>query len=327
MRCFIGGSGSTGSSVLANVFNRHSEVFCGPESYLFTKFQLFEQWETYKHKLIEGKIRSYPWHRFSKNLLQHEAFGWDNKKLKDLLEYAHFIEEFAEEFFRSAASSEGKRYWMEKTPSNVFGFKYLPDHFPNCFLIHTIRNPYDTIASLNKRGFSVYYATCLYLVNVCVGLGMRTYEHYLTVVYEDLVKNPRREVERLCDALGIAFEEEMLSSKNSGFDQDIESWDLSEHDAISDKGSGTFASVSRFVQEEIVYMVNALRISPFYAKEFNCTIVDIPGICELMGFEHFEDGGFMNIFQLNIDKQRDHLSRIMKGYPNKGRKYPVILRV
>ncbi len=327
MRCFIGGSGSTGSSVLANVFNRHSQVFCGPETYFFTKHQLFENWQDSKASIVAGKLKSFAWHRYSKVDLLQDVYGWDQKKLADLTRYAHFIEEFAEEFFRAAASSHRKKFWMEKTPSNVYGFKSLPEHFPNCFLLHTIRNPYDTIASLNRRGFSIYYSTCLYLVNTCVGMAMRRYEKYIPVVYEKLVKSPEKEVSALCEHLGISFEAAMLEPASERFGQDIESWELSEHGRISAKSIGSFERASRFVQEEIVYTINALRLSPFYAKRYGCTIVDIPAICEFMGYEHYEDGGFMNIFQLNIDKCRDHFSRITKGYPSILSKYPVIFRV
>ncbi|GLR18288.1 sulfotransferase family protein [Portibacter lacus] len=327
MRCFIGGSGSTGSSVLANVLNRHSEVFCGPESYLFTKHQLFTNWKDSKADLLDGKLKSFPWHMYSKVELLNEAYEWEWEKLQELVSYSNFIEEFAEEFFRTVASKHGKSYWIEKTPSNVYGFKYLLDHFPNCFLIHTIRNPYDTIASLNRRGFSIYYATCLYLVNTCVGLAMRNEKHYIPVVYEDLVTHPSQELKKVCDLLGIAFEPSMLVETAAGFDEDIDSWGLSEHGRITDESIGTFNKVSRFVQEEIIYTVNSLRLTPFYAKEFGCDIVDIPGICDLMDFAHYDDGGFMNIFQLNIDKSRDHLTRIIRGYPSKLSKYPVMFRV
>jgi hypothetical protein len=327
MKCFIGGSGSTGSSVLANVLNRHSEVFCGPETYLFSKYQLYENWEKYKNELIDGRIKSLPWHRFSRTLITNEAYGWDRSKLRELITYSHFIEEFADEFFRHAASNLRKKYWIEKTPSNAYGFQDLPEHFPHCFLVHTMRNPYDTIASLNNRGFSIYYATCLYLVNTCVALAMRKYKHYIQVVYEDLVDSPDTEVKALCNQLGIKFEPKMLKAVDAGFDDDIDSWELSEHDVITAKGLGTFAKASRFVQEEIVYMINALRLSPYYEKKFQCDVVDIPTICEMMDFSHYEDGGFMNIFQLNIDRQRDKLIRFFKSYPNFGKKYPVILRV
>ncbi|WP_235298268.1 sulfotransferase family protein [Portibacter marinus] len=327
MNGFIGGSGSTGSSLVANVLNRHPDLFCGPETHLFTKHQLFKQWEENKHKIIEDKLKSYAWHMYSRTEVLNKNYGWTTKKLNDLIEYAHFIEEFSDEFFTSAARSYGKRYWIEKTPSNVYGFKDLTAHFPNCFLMQTIRNPYDTIASLNRRGFSIYYSTCMYMVNTCVGLAMRNYDKYIPIIYEDMVKNPDSVMNDICDRLGIKYDATMLQPTEMGFDHDIDSWGLSEHGVIAERSVGSFESASRFVQEQIIYTVNSFRLTPYYIKRYGCDIVDIPSICRLLGYQHYDDGGFMNIFQLNIDKARDHFLRIVKGYPNKLSKYPVMFRI
>lgn len=326
MHCFIGGSGSTGSSVLANVLNRHSKMFCGPETYLFTKHQLFEDWSLNKELLLDGKLKSFPWHRYSKNELMHPAFGWEKEGLKELINYSNFIHEFANEFFGNAARINKKYHWIEKTPSNVYGFGNLIESFPNCYLIHTIRNPYDTIASLNRRGFSVYYAVCLYLLNTAVGLAMNKYEYYHEMVYEDWVMNPGVEIEKLCNFIGIAFDPAMLSASEEGYDDNIASWKLSEKATISASSIGHFAELSRLVRDEIINTINAVRISPAYAKKYDLEFVDISSICKHFNFQHYEDDGFHNIFQLQIDKTRDHISRIISGYPSKFSNYPIFLK-
>ncbi len=327
MHCFIGGSGSTGSSILANVLNRHSKIFCGPETYLFTKHQLFENWKDHKKLILGGKLKSFPWHQYSKVDVFEQEYEWDYRKLAELIEYSNFFSEFAEEYFRYPASVSKKYHWIEKTPSNVYGFKDLVELFPNSFLIHTIRNPYDTIASLNRRGFSIYYATCLYLVNTAVGLSMRNYKQYVPVVYEELVTQPEMELRNLCNILAIKFESQMLEASSLGKREDISSWNLSENEPISSDSIGGFAKLSRFVQDEIIYTINSLRISNFYIEKYKLDIVDIESICKLMDFQHYKDDGFHNIFQLNIDKSRDHLSRIYRGYPSRYNQYPINFKI
>ncbi len=326
MNCFIGGSGSTGSSLLANVLNRHSQIFCGPETYLFSKHQLYENWTIHKNSIIEGKLRSFPWHRYSQVDLLHKAFNWEIRALKELVSYSNFIAEFSEEFFTHTLRHYRKEIWIEKTPSNVYGFSHLPEAFPNCYLIHTVRNPYDTIASLNKRGFSVYYSVCLYLLNTSVGLAMNNYEHYLEVVYEDLVTDPPAYLKRLCNNLGIPFENQMLEKAEHAFEADIPTWKQSEHREITDSSIGGFADLSKFVQDEIISTINALQISPSYQQKFKLEFTDIPSICSHYGFQHYEDDGFHNIFQLQIDKTRDHIMRILKNYPSRFRDYPIVLK-
>ena len=327
MNCFIGGSGSTGSSVLANVLNRHSRLFCGPESYLYTKEQLFDDWNTTKVKILDGKIKSFPWHRYSRVDIDHEAFDWDRRKLRELINYSPDIFEFSEEFFGNALRAERKYHWIEKTPSNVYCFRELEQRFPNCYLINTIRNPYDTIASLNRRGFSVYYATSLYLLNTAIGLAMKDYENHIPIVYEEMVTRPKEVISQLCMRLGVKFEQNMLAQSKSSFDEDIDSWRQSESSEISPDSIGGFAELSRLVQEEIITTVNALSISPFYIKKYQIEFPDIPAICEYMNFQHYEDDGFHNIFQMQIDKTRDHFSRIIKGYPSKFSQYPITFRI
>lgn len=325
MNCFVGGSGSTGSSVLANVLNRHSRLFCGPETYLFTKHQLFEDWSGNKGKLVDGKLKSFPWHKFSNTELLNPAFEWDTKALKELIHYSNFIHEFADEFFGHSAKMFKKYHWIEKTPSNVYCFQNLVESFPNCFLIHTVRNPYDTIASLNRRGFSVYDAVCLYLLNTSVGLSMNKYHNYIEVIYEELVTRPDEKLREICQLLSVRFEPEMLLKQETAFDDDIESWNLSEKAAITSDSIGNFAKLSRFVQDEIIYTINSVRISSFYQQRFNLELLDIKSICEHFNFQHYPDDGFHNIFQLQIDKSRDHISRIVRAYPSKFGQYPIDL--
>lgn len=325
MYCFIGGSGSTGSSVLANVLNRHSQVMCGPETYLFTKHQIFEDWDFAKRQMIEGTLRSFPWHQYAGTDLLHPYYEWAPKKLKELIYYSKDISEFSEEFFGHKRRNARKHFWAEKTPSNVFGFQYLKEHFPGCYLIHIVRNPYDTIASLNRRGFSIYYATCLYLLNTAVGLSMSSYDNYIQVAYEDFVTDPEEELLRICIKLGIRYEDTMLKEAVEVFNADIPSWKQSESSEISSKSIGGFDELSRLVRHEIVYSVNSLMISKYYKNKYKLVFQDIPSICSHLGYQHFDDDGLYNIFQLQIDKTRDHLMRILKGYPNTFSKYPIVI--
>lgn len=323
MYCFIGGSGSTGSSLLANILNRHSKVLCGPETYLFTKHQLFEDWTHSKENLLHGKLKSFPWHRYSRVDLSHEYYQWEEGKLLGLLKYAKDIKEFSDEFFSHTRRQYNKTHWIEKTPSNVYNFHLLPEYFPGCYLIHTVRNPYDAILSLNKRGFNIYYATALYLLNTAVGMAMRHYDNYIELIYEDFVNDPEKELRRICTKLGIRFEKEMLSKAKEQIDEDISSWGASESGEVLKNHTGKFNAESWLVQHEIIYTVNSLAVSRYYKEKYNLEFVRIPEICEYYGFKHYEDEGLYNIFQLQIDKSRDHILRCIKGYPGRGKRYPV----
>jgi hypothetical protein len=190
-----------------------------------------------------------------------------------------------------------------------------------------MRNPYDTIASLNRRGFSIYYSSCLYLMNTLAGLAMREYANYISIVYEELVNYPEKMLSELCNKLGIKFETGMLEPGKKYSNNGIDSWKLKENDVISNASVGTFANVSRFIQEEIIYTVNNLAASKYYREHFKLDLFDIEGICDFMDFHHYKDDGLHNVFQLQIDKTRDHLGRIIKSYPSKFSKYPITFKI
>ena len=325
--CFIGGSGSTGSSLLANVLNRHSKIFCGPETYVFTKHQLFENYLGHREVFSKFRLKSYAWHQYSKIDLNHQAFGWDPEKLKELIFYVNDLKSFSDEFFGYSAHKHSKMNWIEKTPSNSFGFKYLTEVFDKPLIIHMVRNPYDAIASLNRRGFSVYYATCLYLLNTAVALALKDQENYLEVPYESFVQNPNQYLKKICNLLNLDFEEKMIEKARNTFDESIQSWSKYEHESISSENTGTFNKLNRLVQEEVVYMCNSIRISPSYVRRFSLKHVSIEDICNSLHYGLYEDEGLYNHFQLQIDKTRDHLSRIIRSYPSRFKNYPIILKV
>ena len=52
MPILIGCSPSTGSSLLRRILNRHSQVFCGPETSLLTKKGFYSDWDLYKNRIL-----------------------------------------------------------------------------------------------------------------------------------------------------------------------------------------------------------------------------------------------------------------------------------
>ena len=52
MAIIIGGSGSSGSTMLIRKLSTHPDIFCGGETNFFNKEQLFENWNKNKLKII-----------------------------------------------------------------------------------------------------------------------------------------------------------------------------------------------------------------------------------------------------------------------------------
>jgi len=108
----------------------------------------------------------------------------------------------------------------DKMPGNYFNLGYIEKLFPNSRVIHVSRNPLDTCLSCYFQDFTaahayaydledlgIYYKGYRQLMNHWNGvLRLRT----LDVVYEELVKEPEREIRRLLDFCGLEWDENCL---------------------------------------------------------------------------------------------------------------------
>lgn len=155
----IGGSPSTGSSVLVNVLNRHPELAAGPETYLFIHPDLYREWDRYGHYLLKRDrfrgLKSIGWFRKNGADLLLPEYGWDPAGLAALLNRSASFPEFVEGYFSTAMTRKGATQWIEKSPSNSLAFPDFLKFFPEGKVIHTTRNPYDAVASLIARTFAL----------------------------------------------------------------------------------------------------------------------------------------------------------------------------
>lgn len=133
---------------------------------------------------------------------------------------------------RVFADKKGKLIMGEKTPAHV---RYVPtilEWFPNGRVIHMIRDPRgifvselrrrkkaDTVPYKQLRRFNFLFKIYIMLQTTIVWLESiyrcrkytRRYPHnYYPVRFEDLVKDPINQVERLCNFLNVDFQDKML---------------------------------------------------------------------------------------------------------------------
>jgi hypothetical protein len=154
------------------------------------------------------------------DLIQEERIQlWEAPlRLEDVLacrqgdDFPHIIDAF----YRAYALSRGKKYWGDKNPGNMRRIHLLNRWFPNCKIIHIIRDGRDACLSLSKQEFGsddllqcanswreqVWWVRC---VGEILGPS-----RYLELRYEDLVDNPERELKKICGYLDITYSDQML---------------------------------------------------------------------------------------------------------------------
>jgi hypothetical protein len=107
----------------------------------------------------------------------------------------------------------GKRIVVEKTPSNVFAVNRLMTAWPDARLVFLLRHPYSVACSWHEgdparrpMSYAIPY-TLNFMQHV-----ERARKRYdgLTVRYEDLTADPVGQTGRLCEYLGVPWEEGML---------------------------------------------------------------------------------------------------------------------
>lgn len=108
---------------------------------------------------------------------------------------------------------------VEKSVSNIEFAAELKRFFPDCHLVHVLRNPYANIVAIRraKRGPDAVGALSPYIQAMRLSfdhaLGNRqAIRNFHVLRYEDLVQDPEATVRDICAKLGIGYAPSMLSA-------------------------------------------------------------------------------------------------------------------
>lgn len=255
----IGGSPSTGSSLLRQILNRHSRIVCAPETHIWCKEELYKDWESNKGKLLQRSIFGLA----SKGFFQFVGIDssqvpkYNKAKTKQLIESSTDIGSFFKQFMAEFYELKADQLYGEKTPGNVLNFNYILESSEDKLCVHTVRDPYDTIASLVARGKSVMEATAFYLYNSAHAMNIWENDRLVTIRYEKLVEDPKLELQGVLGKLNLNFEEAMLQAgdKNQTEVTKLPSWKYDETEKVQQGSVGRFDALDTELKEEIILFV------------------------------------------------------------------------
>jgi len=155
-------------------------------------------------------------------------------QLQDLLEvcengvetYLEAVRALANTLYSSCLKKSGKELFVDKTPMYYLIVREIYKIFPEAKFILLMRNPLSILSSIARAWF---HGKCNQILNhpvymQTIMLGPLAMVDALSVLkdrsvslrYEDLVTNPKQELERICAYLGIEFDDKMLSYDKSG---------------------------------------------------------------------------------------------------------------
>jgi hypothetical protein len=185
---FIIGCPRSGTTLLRLMLDAHPNISCGPESHFLLNLRpmLGRQW----HQLCLYGFPDVYWQQ----------------------QIAHFFSAFHEKYARQ----RGKQRWADKTPQYTLHLDFILTLFPQCQLVHILRDGRDVVTShLQRWGYrrAVYSINDrkVYLTTArAYGQKLPAYQYH-EVRYEALVSQPETTLRHLLAYLQEPWDEQPLS--------------------------------------------------------------------------------------------------------------------
>ena len=218
---FVVGIGRSGTSLLQNMLNAHSEICFLPENSFLRRYLA--------SGLFDSRLKSSGANSLAAELASDIAFkriGMSADELEGVLNSQNGQSGAA--FFRSVASSYAGQdgqysYLGDKDPRLIEFLPLLHANFPNARIIHIYRDPRDVALSKMKAEWSSGRAAIANLFAgraqwSLVGRNGRALfgSNFHELSYENLVNLPKAEMVKVCEFLDIDFVTEMLDPASGG---------------------------------------------------------------------------------------------------------------
>ncbi|MEX2485547.1 MAG: sulfotransferase [Brumimicrobium sp.] len=238
---FIVGLPRSGTKLLRELLNNHSKIFI-PKIEAYFIPHLVEKYgsqlltDKQVHEVIKEIQNSLFFFYYVQNhQFNLQKFYTSNISIQELL--ANIWQEMA-----INETDEKKEVLGDKTPRNVHKVRSLLDGFPGAKIIHIIRDPRDNVLSSYNKWSKNIYRTAHKWQN-----GINDFNESLKytgdqkiheVKYEDLLTDTNSELKKICQFLGIDYEEGMnelvLEVENKGGKVDSSNFNKFE-DKLSEK--------------------------------------------------------------------------------------------
>jgi len=220
---FVVGVARSGTTLLSAMLSAHSRLDCGPESRFFARYRHLDK--RARRRILDAATWPRPAVDFIASLRNQghpitELFGLT---LPEIGAYLADREPSPAAMLESLtvlhARRAGKSRWMEKTPRHLLMTDTLRQLWPEAYIVRIVRDPRDVALSLAGMPFAR---------DSVVGNLVRVDHDYrasreriesdpraMTLRYEDLVTEPERELRRVCEFIGEAYEPGMLDSRGT----------------------------------------------------------------------------------------------------------------
>jgi len=219
---FVVGGPRSGTTLLSAMLAAHSAFDCGPETHFLSR------WSRMAHSERERILDPADWperataYVCSLSLGKkpiHPMYGLEREEIRAWLAVRPpSLASMLESLTAQRALRSGAPRWVEKTPRHLEVPELITETWPRARIVRIVRDPRDAAVSLTKVPFGT--PSLLTNLSVLARMNEAAADFYrgsspaLTVRYEDLVATPERELERICDFVGVDYEPAMLVDRS-----------------------------------------------------------------------------------------------------------------
>ena len=224
---FIVGVQRSGTTLLAAMLAAHSRLSCGPETHFFRRLAQVDAaslcapdtWPCAAAQFVRSITHTGVEPHTRKSLVDKYRLAPDSIDTY-LRTKAPSIPEILRSVTEQHMIAKAKVRWVEKTPDHLLHTAAIREYFPGAPIIHIVRDPRDVALSLMNVPWGVksLLEGLLYWERL-----ERTSRDFFstdrlchTVRFEDLVGSPARELQKICEFIGEAYEEGMLDTSRTG---------------------------------------------------------------------------------------------------------------
>ena len=209
---FIIGVGRSGTSLLQSILNSHTKISFLPETQFIRKY-------IFKNSLKRG---SNNYQYAIKKLKNDSKFKRLNISYEDVIVDSENMFDVYQNILKIYLKNKNKNIIGDKDPKIIEYIPILKKYFPSSKIIHIIRDPRDVVLSRTKAQWSkripYFIHSLVYFLQINYGIKMlnKLYKnnHY-EIIYENLLKNPKYELTKLMNFIGVDYESQLLDFKQS----------------------------------------------------------------------------------------------------------------
>lgn len=288
---FIVGSGSSGTTLLGVMLDRHSQFACGPELYALNKRQVYGPWRHVRARFaewLEAGLLSNGQVDVEDFFHSRGAYFCDGGRLAEWARQADSLRDFFDTFCTNYLTQRSKARWVEKTGSNGYYLRHILKLYPRARIVHMVRDGRDAVCSLLGRDPRPYHCVSHWLYNVAAALAWRGHPAYIEIKYEDLATTPEPTLQRLCAHLEVEFEPAMLERSKDDY------WKTQAANAIHGSwkanplsGGVSAASVGRYKTDlapDVLALFWRMRLSPWGKRRLRAKLATVADLMPALGY-------------------------------------------